>query len=94
MISGPVEKDPKATGAAAKDTNIAVVRFDATGKPDPAFGKGGTALIDIGAGKAVGESYVADNSWGMAALAGGRAGRLRFQRRRRTATTRTTRSWG
>jgi uncharacterized delta-60 repeat protein len=72
VISGPVEKDPKATGAAAKDTDIAVIRFDATGKPDPAFGKGGTARIDIGAGKAVGESYVADNSWGMAALSGGR----------------------
>ena len=72
VISGPVEKDPKATGAAAKDTDIAVIRFDATGKPDPAFGKGGTARVDIGAGKAVGESYVADNSWGMAALAGGR----------------------
>lgn len=72
LIAGPVEKDPKATGAAAKDTNIAVVRFDATGKPDPAFGKGGTAVIDLGPGKAVGESYVADNSWGMAALTGGR----------------------
>jgi uncharacterized delta-60 repeat protein len=72
VISGPVEKDPKATGAAAKDTDIAVVRFDASGKPDPAFGKGGTAVIDLGPGKAVGESYVADNSWGMAALAGGR----------------------
>ncbi|HEV3364950.1 MAG TPA: hypothetical protein VG795_12585 [Acidimicrobiia bacterium] len=72
VIAGPVEKDPKATGAAAKDTNIAVVRFDASGKPDSSFGKGGTAVIDIGPGKAVGESYVADNSWGMAALAGGR----------------------
>lgn len=72
LISGPVEKDPKATGAAAKDTDIAVVRFDATGKPDPAFGNRGTARIDIGAGKAVGESYVADSSWGMAALSGGR----------------------
>jgi uncharacterized delta-60 repeat protein len=72
LISGPVEKDPKATGAAAKDTDIAIIRFDATGKPDPTFGKGGTARIDIGAGKAVGESYVADNSWGMAALSGGR----------------------
>lgn len=72
LIAGPVEKDPKASGAAAKDTNIAVVRFDATGKPDPAFGKGGIAVVDIGPGKAVGESYVADNSWGMAALADGR----------------------
>ena len=72
VIAGPVEKDPKATGAAAKDTDIAVIRFDATGKPDPGFGKGGTARIDIGPGKAVGESYVADNSWGLAALSGGR----------------------
>ena len=93
VISGPVEKDPKATGAAAKDTDIAVVRFDATGKPDPTFGKGGTARIDIGAGKAVGESYVADNSWGMAALAGGRV--VVFgSSRRRTGTTPTTRSSG
>ena len=72
LISGPIEKDPKASGTAAKDTDIAVLRFDATGKPDPAFGKGGTAVIDLGPGKAVGESYVADNSWGMAALSGGR----------------------
>jgi uncharacterized delta-60 repeat protein len=72
LISGPVEKDPKATGAAAKDTNIAVLRFDAMGKADASFGKGGAAVIDIGPGKAVGESYVADNSWGMAALSGGR----------------------
>jgi uncharacterized delta-60 repeat protein len=72
LISGPVEKDPKATGAAAKDTDVAVSRFDATGRLDPAFGKGGTAVVDIGPGKAVGESYVADNSWGMAALPGGR----------------------
>ena len=72
LIAGPVEKDPKATGPAAKDTNIAILRFDAAGKPDPAFGKGGTAVLDIGPGKAVGESYVADNSWGMAALANGR----------------------
>jgi uncharacterized delta-60 repeat protein len=72
LIAGPVEKDPKASGAAAKDTDVAVVRFDSAGKPDPSFGKGGTAVVDMGAGKAVGESFVADNSWGMAALAGGR----------------------
>ncbi|HYH51831.1 MAG TPA: hypothetical protein VEG38_19985 [Acidimicrobiia bacterium] len=72
LISGPIEKDPKATGAAAKDTDIAVLRFEASGKPDTGFGKGGTAIVDIGPGKAVGESYVADNSWGMAALSGGR----------------------
>ena len=74
LISGPFEKDPKATGTAAKDTDIAVLRFDATGKPDPTFGKGGTARVDIGPGKPLSaESYVADNSWGIAALADGRA---------------------
>src|SRR5688572_15987378 len=30
LIAGPVEKNPKATGDAAKDNDVAVVRFDAT----------------------------------------------------------------
>jgi uncharacterized delta-60 repeat protein len=73
LISGPFEKNPKGTGTAAKDTDIAVLRFDATGKPDPGFGKGGTAIIDFGAGKPIdAETYVTDNSWGMAALSNGR----------------------
>lgn len=73
LISGPFEKNPKATGTAAKDTDIAVLRFDPTGKADPSFGKGGTATIDFGAGKPIdADTYVADNSWGMAALSDGR----------------------
>jgi uncharacterized delta-60 repeat protein len=73
VIAGPFEKNPKAAGTAAKDTDIAVVRFDASGKPDATFGKGGTATIDFGAGKPIdAETYVADNSWGMAALSDGR----------------------
>lgn len=73
LIAGPFEKNPKASGTAAKDTDIAVLRFDADGKPDPSFGKGGRATIDFGAGKPVdAETYVADNSWGMAALSDGR----------------------
>jgi uncharacterized delta-60 repeat protein len=73
LIAGPFEKDPKATGTAAKDTDIAVVRFDATGKPDPAFGKAGTARIDFGPGRPLSaDSYITDNSWGMAALSDGR----------------------
>jgi uncharacterized delta-60 repeat protein len=73
LIAGPFEKDPKATGTAAKDTDIAVLRFDATGKADPSFGKDGMAKIDIGPGKPLSaDSYVADNSWGLAALANGR----------------------
>lgn len=73
LISGPFEKNPEASGTAAKDTDIAVIRFDATGQPDRSFGKGGIATVDFGAGKPVdAETYVADNSWGMAALSGGR----------------------
>jgi uncharacterized delta-60 repeat protein len=73
LIAGPVEKNVKATGTAAKDTDIAVLRFDAAGKPDATFGKGGRALVDIGTGKPIdAETYVADNSWGVAALPDGR----------------------
>ena len=53
LIAGPFEKSPKAAGTAAKDTDIAVLRFDATGKPDPTFGKNGTANIDFGTGKPI-----------------------------------------
>ena len=71
LISGPFEKDPKARGTAAKDTDIAVLRFDATGQPDPSFGKGGTARIDIGPGKPLSaDSYV-----GRQLLGHGRPGR-------------------
>jgi uncharacterized delta-60 repeat protein len=73
LIAGPFEKNPKASGTAAKDTDIAVLRFGASGKPDPSFGKDGRATIDFGAGKPIdADTYVADNSWGMAALSDGR----------------------
>lgn len=66
VIGGPVEKDPKATGDAAKDTDVAVARFDNTGKLDTTFGKGGIAIIDFGAGKATSATaYVGDTSWGL-----------------------------
>ncbi len=69
VISGPIEKDPKATGLAAKDTDVALVRFDATGKPDPTFGTEGIAKLDLGKGKALpDESYLADNAWGLVTL--------------------------
>lgn len=71
LIAGPFEKNPKASGTDAKDTDIAVLRFDSAGKPDPSFGKGGTAVIDFGRGKPIDtETYVADNSWGLALAAG------------------------
>jgi uncharacterized delta-60 repeat protein len=71
VLAGPVEHDPAATGDAAKDTDIAVVRFDATGKLDPAFGKDGVARIDLGTGKAISATaFVGDNPWGLGNLAG------------------------
>ena len=73
VIAGPVEHDTAATGDAAKDTDIAVVRFDATGKPDTTFGTSGVAQLDLGAGKVVSEtSYLGDTSWGLAALPDGK----------------------
>lgn len=66
VISGPFEKDPTATGDAAKDTDVALVRFDAAGRPDPTFGEEGVARLDLGRGKAVDdETYLADNAWGL-----------------------------
>jgi uncharacterized delta-60 repeat protein len=71
VIAGPVEHDVTATGDAAKDTDIALVRFDASGKPDTSFGKNGVSVIDLGAGKAVSAtSYLADTAWGLGALPG------------------------
>ena len=73
LIAGPAEKNPKATGDAAKDNDVVVVRFDATGKPDPSFGTGGIARLDLGAGKPTPDGgYITDNSWGMVVLDTGR----------------------
>ncbi|MGE3857458.1 MAG: hypothetical protein AB7G21_10940 [Dehalococcoidia bacterium] len=70
VITGPVEHDVAATGDAAKDTDVAVVRFAADGKVDTTFGKGGVAVIDVGTGKAVGTSFVSDSVWGIGSLPG------------------------
>lgn len=70
VVAGPVEHDVTATGDAAKDTDLAVARFDADGKIDTGFGKGGVAIIDVGAGKAVGTAFVGDSVWGVASLPG------------------------
>jgi uncharacterized delta-60 repeat protein len=66
VIGGPVEHDAKATGDAAKDTDVAVARFDNTGKLDTTFGTGGVAIVDFGNGKATSATaYVGDTSWGL-----------------------------
>jgi uncharacterized delta-60 repeat protein len=69
VIAGPAEHDVAATGDAARDTDVAVARFDATGKLDPTFGTGGVAKIDLGAGRITsGTTFVGDNAWGLGSL--------------------------
>ena len=73
VIAGPVEHDVTASGDGARDTDIAVVRFDDTGKLDPSFGSNGIARIDLGAGRiTTGTTFVGDNVWGMSNLPGDR----------------------
>lgn len=73
VIGGPVEHDTSATGDAAKDTDIAVLRFNEDGTLDGDFGDEGIAIIDLGAGRQVSEnSFVGDNSWGIGDLGDGR----------------------
>jgi len=72
VVAGPVEHDPAATGDAAKDTDIALARFDETGRLDPAFGSGGVARLDLSTGVADGTAYRGDTAWGLVKLSGDR----------------------
>jgi uncharacterized delta-60 repeat protein len=71
VISGPAEHDPKAAGDAARDTDIALARFDTTGKLDSTFGSAGIAKVDLGAGRiTTGTTFAGDNPWGLGLLGG------------------------
>jgi uncharacterized delta-60 repeat protein len=73
VIAGPAEHDVAAAGDAARDTDLAVARFDNAGKLDPTFGSDGVAKIDLGAGRiTTGTTFVGDNAWGLGSLAGDR----------------------
>lgn len=73
VIAGPVEHDIAATGDAARDTDVALARFDTDGTIDTSFGTSGVAVVDFGTGRAgSGTSFLADNSWGLANLPGDR----------------------
>ena len=64
VISGNVEHDPAATGDAARDTDVALARFDETGKLDPTFATGGVVRLDLSTGVADGTAYRGDTTWG------------------------------
>ncbi|MCC6236173.1 MAG: hypothetical protein IT299_01215 [Dehalococcoidia bacterium] len=70
VVAGPVEHDPTGSGDAARDTDVAVARFDATGKLDAGFGRGGVAVLDFGTGRPTSATaFGGDTSWGMAVTA-------------------------
>jgi len=78
VVAGPFEHDPAAEGDAARDTDIAISRFDAAGTLDATFGAGGTTKVDLGTGvvvppaagsTATTNSVVGDTMWGLTALA-------------------------
>ncbi len=72
VISGTVEHDSAATGDAARDTDIALARFDQDGRLDPTFGAGGVVRLDLSTGVADGTAFRGDTAWGLTGLAGGK----------------------
>jgi uncharacterized delta-60 repeat protein len=71
VVAGPIEHDVAAAGDAARDTDVALARFDSTGKLDPEFGNAGVAKIDLGTGRVTtGTTFVGDNAWGLGTLPG------------------------
>ncbi|MCC6810727.1 MAG: hypothetical protein IT381_25075 [Deltaproteobacteria bacterium] len=65
VIAGPFEHAPTAAGDAAKDTDVAAVRFTEDGALDTSFGNGGIARLDLSTGVMDGTTLVADTSWGL-----------------------------
>ena len=70
VIAGPIEHDTAATGDAARDTDIAVVRFNPTGQLDPTFGTNGIVRLDLSTGVVDGTAFRGDTSWGLTLLPG------------------------
>jgi len=69
VIAGPVEHDPTAVGDAAKDTDIALARFDQSGRLDAGFGIAGVVTLDLSTGAAEGTAFRGDSAWGLVKLA-------------------------
>lgn len=72
VISGTVEHDATATGDAARDTDVALARFDQNGKLDPTFGTEGVVRLDLSTGIVDGTAFRGDLAWGLTALADGK----------------------
>ena len=69
VIAGPVEHDAAASGDAAKDTDLALARFEDAGRLAPAFGDKGVVRLDLSTGVADGTAFRGDTAWGLVKLA-------------------------
>lgn len=70
VIAGPIEHDTSATGDAARDTDIAVVRFNPTGQLDQTFGTNGITRLDLSTGTVSGTAFRGDTVWDLTLLPG------------------------
>ena len=70
VIAGPIEHDTAATGDAARDTDIAIARFDTTGQLDQTFGTNGIRRLDLSTGTVSGTAFRGDTVWGLTLLPG------------------------
>jgi uncharacterized delta-60 repeat protein len=70
VIAGVFEHDTAATGDAARDTDIAIARFDATGQLDQTFGTNGIRRLDLSIGTVSGTAFRSDTVWGLTLLPG------------------------
>ncbi|MBH0202391.1 MAG: hypothetical protein HP496_08880 [Nitrospira sp.] len=70
VIAGPIEHDTAATGDAARDTDIAIARFDTTGQLDQTFGTNGIKRLDLSTGIVSETAFRGDTVWGMTWLPG------------------------
>lgn len=68
ILAGPAERDPAGAGDAARDTDIAAVKFKDDGTQDTTFGEGGIARFDLGPGRLVEEDFVGDTMFGLTVL--------------------------
>lgn len=69
VIAGPIEHDVTGPVATARDTDIAVVRFDSTGQLDPTFGSNGLIRLDLSTGVPSGTAFRGDTVWGLTRMA-------------------------
>lgn len=70
VIAGLFEHDTTATGDAARDTDITVIRFDTTGQLDQTFGTNGITRLDLSTGTVDGTAFRGDIAWGLTLLSG------------------------